>query len=84
MANQTRDPILEAQENPKSRSAAIKAMCAHCMGCTLGDQEPGYTRSISDCTAQACPLYTLRPYSPEKTAKEALRQLQYKDKDHES
>ncbi len=50
------------ESEKKTRSAAIKAMCANCMGCTLEHLEPGYRDSIRNCTAPQCPLYPFRPY----------------------
>lgn len=59
---------MKAQQNPvkraiicSSRSNAIRAMCAHCMGCTLDQIEPGFRDSIRDCTSTQCPLCTVRP-----------------------
>jgi hypothetical protein len=71
-----------AETNPIKRTIrkptylnAIKAMCAHCMGCTDTHLEPGFRESISTCTARGCPLYGFRPYvdsgtlaAPEKGA----------------
>ncbi|GEM_PF-2022556 len=56
------NPIMASKEKPTSRALAIKAMCSHCMGCTDNHLEQGFRQSISDCTAKACPLYSLRPY----------------------
>ena len=55
-----------ARFNPlrDGRKAAIEAMCAACMGCTLEQAEPGFKRAISECTSKQCPLWTFRPYQP--------------------
>lgn len=58
----TLNPIAIARERPRSRAWAIKAMCAHCMGCTLRRLEPGFRRLIRDCTSRDCPLHSHRPY----------------------
>lgn len=58
----TLNPIIIARRRPESRVWAIKAMCAHCMGCTLHRLEPGYRRLIRDCASTGCPLYPHRPY----------------------
>lgn len=59
------NPIKRALRKPTPLNA-IKAMCAHCHGCTEKHIEPGFRESISDCTAWGCPLYPLRPYRAEK------------------
>ena len=54
----------------RSMRAAIDAMCAHCMGCTAKEQglgeddwiEPGFRKSIRNCTSPGCPLRGLRPF----------------------
>lgn len=53
---------LAGDPNTKSRSLRIKAMCAHCVGCTVDRTEPGFRSMIRDCTAKRCPLYPVRPY----------------------
>ena len=45
-----------------SRKAAIDAMCAHCMGCTVDSVEPGYQAAIKHCRSESCPLWRFRPY----------------------
>ena len=45
-----------------SRKAAIDAMCAHCMGCTVDSVEPGYQAAIKHCRSGSCPLWRFRPY----------------------
>lgn len=49
-----------------TRGNAIKAMCAHCVGCTYEEVESGFRNLIKDCTAEACPLYKYRPYQDKK------------------
>jgi len=55
------NPIIRAENRP-TRGNAIKAMCAHCMGCTRTHLEPGFRTLIRDCTSKACPLYAFRPF----------------------
>ena len=55
------NPIVRFRERPTHLNA-IKAMCAHCMGCTETHLERGFRDSIRDCTAWACPLYGYRPF----------------------
>lgn len=55
------NPILKYKSVP-TRGNAIKAMCAHCMGCTKDHAEPGFREAIRDCTSPDCPLYAFRPY----------------------
>ena len=45
-----------------SRKAAIDAMCAHCLGCSIDSVEPGYQAAIKHCRSEACPLWRFRPY----------------------
>lgn len=56
------NPITKALENPKSKVLAIKAMCAHCMGCTADHLEPGWREEVRNCTASKCPLFNHRPF----------------------
>lgn len=53
---------LAGDPNTRSRALRIKAMCAHCVGCTVERTEPGFRSMIRDCTARGCPLYPVRPY----------------------
>ena len=55
------NPIKRALLKPTHLNA-IKAMCAHCMGCTLEDLQEGFREDIRNCTAPACPLFPFRPY----------------------
>ena len=55
--------IKKLKDNPKSRQRAIDAMCFHCFGGTEKEMpDPGYRKSIKECTAVHCPLYNFRPY----------------------
>lgn len=45
-----------------SRTAAINAMCAQCVGCTENHLEPGFRTTIKECTSPKCALYKFRPY----------------------
>lgn len=55
------NPILQYEKYP-TRGKAIKAMCAHCMGCTREHMEPGFRQCIRDCTSEGCPLHRYRPF----------------------
>lgn len=61
------NPIKRAIRKPTYLNA-IKAMCAHCMGCTQDHIESGFREEIRDCTATACPLFPFRPYRADKRA----------------
>ena len=62
----TYNPIIQ-YERKRTRQRAIKAMCAHCMGCTRDHIEPGFRECIRNCTAPHCPLYFYRPYQDKET-----------------
>jgi hypothetical protein len=62
----TYNPLLQ-YEKKRTRQRAIKAMCAHCMGCTKDHIEQGFRESIRNCTAPNCPLYFYRPYQDKET-----------------
>ncbi len=62
----TYNPLLQ-YEKKRTRQRAIKAMCAHCMGCTKDHIEPGFRECIRNCTAPNCPLYFYRPYQDKET-----------------
>lgn len=49
-------PLEKSRENPKSTTAAIRAMCFDCMG-----QEPTWYKEAKSCTAPQCPLHPFRP-----------------------
>jgi hypothetical protein len=64
------------EHNPVAKIAAvgkspslrlhINAMCAYCMGCTADRMEPGFRRLIRHCSAEACPLWAVRPYQTKR------------------
>jgi len=58
------NPIKRAIRKPTYLNA-IKAMCAHCMGCTLDHLEEGFREEIRNCIATRCPLFPFRPYKGE-------------------
>jgi hypothetical protein len=62
--------VAKAIGNTNSKALAIKAMCAHCMGCTESYREPGYRQAIGNCSSTKCPLYNFRPF---RDAKESHR-----------
>jgi hypothetical protein len=66
------NPILRAMAKPKSMRAAINAMCAACMGCTVDHMERGFRREIRNCTAPHCPLFNFRPYQGQEAPKSGL------------
>jgi len=49
------NPIVKNLER-STRGRAIKAMCAHCMGCTAESLEPGFRTLIRDCASTHCPM----------------------------
>lgn len=55
------NPIIRYQRRP-TRGSAIKAMCAHCVGCTESHLEPGFRDTIRFCSSYDCPLYRYRPF----------------------
>jgi len=57
---------LPAEGRSPSLRLHIDAMCAHCMGCMRGYQEPGFRDQIRDCSAPDCPLWPIRPYQNTK------------------
>jgi hypothetical protein len=61
------NPLVQLQANPNSRALAIKAMCAHCVGCTQSSLESGFRTAIAKCEVYHCPLHSFRPFAP-KTA----------------
>ena len=56
------NPIARYQKNLNSRTLAINAKCAECVGCTPNHLEKGFRESISNCTSPSCHLYRFRPY----------------------
>ena len=63
------DPIKQFLAKPNSRTLAIKAKCAECMGCTLNHLEKGFRESISNCSSLSCPLHGHRPYQHKESLK---------------
>jgi hypothetical protein len=61
------NPIARHLKNPNSRTLAVNAKCAECVGCTRTHLEKGFKESISDCTSHSCHLYKFRPYQAKKT-----------------
>ena len=57
-----KNPVEKNVGNTTSYKKAVSAMCASCMGCTEGHQEPNWKEEVRDCTAKSCPLYLFRPY----------------------
>lgn len=55
------NPIQKFMQSP-SRSKAIKAKCAECVGCTAEKTEPGFRSVIRECASKTCPLWQFRPY----------------------
>lgn len=55
------NPILKFQASP-TRTRAIKAKCAECVGCTSSSIEPGFRDTIRHCICRSCPLWQFRPY----------------------
>jgi hypothetical protein len=45
------NPLMQAMAKPRSMRAAINAVCAACMGCTVDHIERGFRREIRNCTA---------------------------------
>ena len=60
------NPIVRAEKTP-TRGNAIKAMCAHCFGCTAQHLEPGFRDAIRDCSAPQCPLHPWRPFQVKRS-----------------
>ena len=63
------NPIRQFASNPHSRTAAIKAKCAECFGCTSTHLERGFRASISECSSYSCPLHSFRPFQVKTTSK---------------
>lgn len=54
--------VRQARHDGHSLRLAIDAMCAHCMGCTMEEINPGFRTFIRECTSPKCPLFAVRPY----------------------
>jgi hypothetical protein len=63
------NPITRHLAKPLSRKAAIDAMCASCLGCSISHMEPGFRHDIRNCTATSCPLWLSRPYQQQTSDK---------------
>ena len=63
------NPIRQLRAKPSSKTAAIKAKCAECMGCTPDHMERGFRASISECSSYSCPLHSLRPFQAKTTSR---------------
>lgn len=55
------NPMIRNLRNP-TRTNAIRAMCAHCMGCTATSIEEGFRANIRECASTGCPLHGWRPF----------------------
>ena len=55
-----RDPMEKARKNPKSKRAAINAMCFDCVG---GNSDGGWRNLVETCQIENCPLFLHRPRS---------------------
>jgi len=72
------NPIRKFLAKP-TRSTAIKAKCAECMGCTAESIEPGFRRDIKECSTWTCPLHQFRPYQGKADAEDAEDALSASD-----
>jgi hypothetical protein len=70
------NPLTAFQQsvNP-GRTAAIKAMCAHCVGVTVEDVPKGFRQEIRDCSSYGCPLRRFRPYQKQEEETMKLRMV---------
>lgn len=62
MKKETNPVAKFANAEKQTRSLAIAAKCAECVGCTENHVEPGFRASVKECTSFQCPLYNFRPY----------------------
>ncbi|KVP75392.1 hypothetical protein WJ96_06415 [Burkholderia ubonensis] len=58
-----RNPVEQAEANPKSLKAAIKAFCWTCVG---ADADPGAKFRVRDCSVTRCSLHPHRPWQAVK------------------
>lgn len=65
------NPILQFDRYP-TRGNAIKAMCAHCVGCNRSHVEVGFRQDIRDCKSTECPLHMYRPFQKKGDTKDAV------------
>jgi hypothetical protein len=63
------NPIRQLRAKPSSKTAAIKAKCAECMGCTPDYMERGFRASISECSSYSCALHSFRPFQAKTTSR---------------
>ena len=56
------NPLARSINAPRSRKLAITAACAHCMGCTVDHEEPGWRKTVKECSSYSCPLWRFRPF----------------------
>ena len=63
------NPIRQLRAKPSSKTAAIKAKCAECMGCTPDHMERGFRASISECSSYSCSLHSFRPFQAKTTSR---------------
>ena len=56
------NPVARFYSLAPTRTRAIEAKCAECMGCTKNHIEEGVKKGIRNCTALSCALYFFRPY----------------------
>jgi hypothetical protein len=63
------NPIRQLRAKPSSKTAAIKAKCAECMGCTPDHMERGFRASISECSSYSCALHSFRPFQAKTTSR---------------
>ena len=61
------NPIRRFAEKP-TRKTAMDAKCAECVGCNWHWLEPGFRKTIRDCTDQTCPLWAFRPFKGPNSA----------------
>lgn len=59
----------------KSKTLAIAAKCAECMGCYVGHIETNFRLNIRNCTSHKCPLYPVRPYQTIKGVSKKLEKV---------
>jgi len=51
------NPVARFYTLAPTRTRAIEAKCAECMGCTKDHLEEGFKNEIRFCTAPHCPLH---------------------------
>jgi hypothetical protein len=57
------NPILIAETRPHSRTWAIKAICAHCMGCTMESPDPVFQMQSATVRPEAAHYTGTAPMS---------------------